>query len=63
MEKKCLYIVALTVLQVVSNPGPYQELINEITIAKNLSDAYERPSLSEAINNTTSCFRKELKGK
>ena len=47
--------------KVVSNPGPYQELINEIKILKNLCAVYERPSLSEAINNITSHFRKEIK--
>ena len=48
--------------KVVSNPGPYQELINKMKIPENLCDAYERPSLTEAINNMTSRFRKEIKG-
>ena len=48
--------------KVVSNPGPYQELINEMTIPENVCDAYERLSLTEAINNMTSRFRTELKG-
>ena len=45
--------------RVVSNPGPFQELLNEMKIPENLCAAYERPSSSVAIENMTSGFRKK----